>query len=90
MKTNCVTRLIKTKSPPKIQITQFIRKFGKIDNLNKLLFMEDGVPTYWYKNASKCLNENLSGRCIGIGGPQDWNFTWPRRSPEMTTMDYFL
>ena len=62
MKTNCVTWLIKTKILLKLQKTQFIRKFGKLENSNKLIFMQDGAPTYWSTNVSKWLNENLAGR----------------------------
>ena len=43
MKTNCVTWLIKTKSPTNLQRAQFVREFGKIDNSNKLVFMQDGA-----------------------------------------------
>ena len=40
MRKNCVTWLIKTKSLPKLQGTEFIRKFGKLENSNKLIFMQ--------------------------------------------------
>ena len=49
IKTNCVTWLTKTESPLKLQRAQFIRKFGKLENSNKLIFMQDGAP----QNSSK-------------------------------------
>ena len=70
--------------------TQFIRKFGKLKNSDQLVFMQDGAPPHWSTNVRKWLNENLPGRWIGRGGPQDCNVTWPPRSPDMTPMDYFL
>ena len=59
MKTNCITWLIKMKSPMKLQRTQLIRKFGKLKNSNKQITMQDGAPTHWSTNESKWLNENL-------------------------------
>ena len=78
------------KSPTKLQRIPFIRKFGKLKNSNKRIFMEDGAPTQWSTNVSKWLNENLPGRRIGRGGPQDCNISWPPRSPDITSLDYFL
>ena len=62
IKTTCVTWLMKTKSPTELRRTEFIRKFGKLDNSNKLIFMQDGSPTHWSINVSKWLKENLPGR----------------------------
>ena len=48
--TNCGTGLIKTKSSSKIQSNKCIRKFGKLDNSNKLIFIQDGAPPHWSTN----------------------------------------
>ena len=90
IKTNFVNWLMKTKSPSKLRRTNFLRKFGKLKNSNKHIFMQDGSPTHWSTNVSKWLNENLPGRWIGRGGQQDCNISWTPRSPDITPLNYFL
>ena len=52
--------------------------------------MKDGAPPHWFTNVRNWLNENLPGRWIGRGGPQDCNITWLPRSPAITSMECFL
>ena len=66
--TNCVTWLIKTKSPSKLQRIKFIRNFDKLKSSNKLIFTQDRASTRWFTNVSKWLNKNLPERWIGRGG----------------------
>ena len=73
-------------SPTKLQRTQFICKFGKLENSYKLIFMQDEAPAHWFTNVMKWLNENFPRRGIGRGGSQDCNITWPTKSPVMTPM----
>ena len=58
MKINCFNWLIKPKSLSKLQLTQFTRKFGKLETSNKLIFIQYGAPTHRSTNVSKCKNEN--------------------------------
>ena len=51
--------------------------------------MQDGAHPHWFTNVRNWLNENLPGRWIGRGGPQDYNITWPPVSV-MTPTEYFL
>ena len=51
-----------------------------------LIFMHDGAPSHFSRVARAWLNSNYPKSCIGHLGP----IIWPRRSPNLTPMDFFL
>ena len=53
---------------------------------NKMIFQQYGAPPHFPTEARTWLNEKFNGRWIGRGGP----ISWPRRSPDLTPLDFFL
>lgn len=56
------------------------------DIKQNLLFQLDGAPAHFHQDVRACLNETFPERWIGRGGP----IHWPARSPDLTSMDFFL
>jgi hypothetical protein len=51
-----------------------------------IFFQQDGAPCHYASNVRRLLNDVFPGKWIGRAGP----IAWPRRSPDLTPMDYFL
>jgi hypothetical protein len=47
---------------------------------------QDRAPLHWPLDVQWALNATFLGRWIGRDGPTDW----PPRSPDITTLDFFL
>jgi hypothetical protein len=55
------------------------------------IFQQDGAPLHWHSYVRCFLNEVLPRRRIGRGGPNDLMlYSWPPRSPDFTTCDFFF
>lgn len=52
----------------------------------EMWFMHDGAPAHFSVLAREYLDENYENRWIGRGGPQ----SWPARSPDLNSLDFFL
>jgi len=44
------------------------------------------APPHYTRHVREYLNEYFPNRCLGHGGP----VAWPPRSPNLTTLDYYL
>lgn len=53
---------------------------------NRMWFMHDGAPAHFSVLAREYLNQNFNNRWIGRGGTE----SWPARSPDLNSLDYFL
>lgn len=53
---------------------------------NRLWLQQDGAPAHFSINVRRYLDENLTGRWIGRGGP----IAWPPRSPDLSINDFWL
>ena len=51
-----------------------------------IIFQQDGAPPHWGLHVCGFLNETFPDRWIGRDGP----IPWPPRSPDITTLDFFL
>jgi hypothetical protein len=60
---------------------QLLEDFGQT-----LIFQQDGAPPHYHRSVNDFLNETVPERWIGRGGPT----AWPPRSPDLTSMDFFL
>jgi hypothetical protein len=60
---------------------QLLEDFGET-----LIFQQDGAPPHYHNSVTGFLNETFPNRLIGRGGPT----TWPPRSSDLTSMDFFL
>jgi len=49
-------------------------------------FQHDGAPPHYNQHVRDYLNESFPNRWLGRGGP----IAWPPRSPDLTTIDYYL
>jgi hypothetical protein len=52
----------------------------------RLIFQQDGAPPHFANAVRDCLNERFPHGWIGRGGP----VSWPPRSPDLTSPDFFL
>jgi len=52
----------------------------------QMIFQHDGAPAHFYREVRNYLDEAYPGRWIGRGGP----IAWPPRSPDLTSLDFFL
>ena len=57
-----------------------------IDSQPTIIFQQDGAPPHWVLRVRQFLKETFSDRWIGRDGP----ISWPPRSPDITTLDFFL
>jgi len=53
---------------------------------NRIWYQHDGAPAHFSQAVRGYLDETYPGRWIGRGGP----VSWPPRSPDLTSLDYFL
>jgi len=49
-----------------------------------MYFQHDGAPPHYTRHVREYLNESFPNRWLGRGGP------WPRRSPDLTPLYYYL
>lgn len=56
------------------------------NNIENVMFQQDGAPPHYYRPVSDFLNGHFPGRWIGRRGPVEW----PARSPDLTPLDFFL
>ena len=56
------------------------------ENIEELIFMQDGVPRHFATVVREWLNEHFPGRWLARRGPHEW----PARSPDLTPCDFFL
>ena len=57
-----------------------------IDFQPTIIFQQDGAPPHWGLHVREFLNKTFPNRWIGRDGP----IPWPPRSPDITTLDFFL
>jgi hypothetical protein len=61
------------------------------DELQKIIFQQDGAPPHFLNGVREWLNDFVPYRWIGRHGPNDLVFLrWPPRSPDLTPCDFFL
>lgn len=53
---------------------------------NRMWFQHDGAPAHFSIDVRNYLNATFGARWIGRGGP----VPWPPRSPDLSSLDYFL
>ena len=51
------------------------------------IYQQDGAPPHYALEVRKFLNYNFPGQWIGRGSE---TIAWPPRSPDLTTLDFFL
>ena len=51
-----------------------------------MYFQHDGAPPHYTRHVKGYLNESFPNRWLGRGGP----VAWPPRSPDLTSLDYYL
>ena len=56
------------------------------ENIEDLIFMQDGPPPHFAIVVREWLNAHFPGRWMGRRGPHEW----PSRSPNLTPCDFFL
>ena len=56
------------------------------ENIEELIFMQDGAPPHFATVVREWLNEHFPGRWLDRRGPHEW----PARSPDLTPCDFFL
>lgn len=56
------------------------------ENVEDLIFMQDGTPPHFDVVVREWLNAHFPGRWMGRRGP----YEWPARSPDLTPCDFFL
>lgn len=56
------------------------------DNIENMVFMQDGAPPHFASNVRQWLDNRFPGRWLGRRGPHEW----PARSPDLTPCDFFL
>lgn len=56
------------------------------DNINDLIWMQDGAPPHFALIVREWLDRHFPGRWLGRRGPHEW----PARSPDLTPCDFFL
>ena len=56
------------------------------DNIDDLIFMQDGAPPHFALTVRAWLDQHFSGRWLGRRGPHEW----PPRSPDLTPCDFYL
>ena len=56
------------------------------DNLEDLIFMQDGAAPHFHKDVREWLDTTFPERWLGRRGPHKW----PARSPDLTPCDFFL
>jgi len=61
------------------------------EDSESFIFQQDGAPPHFHFDAHAHLNANLPGRWIGRASHNDSPLlSWPPRSPDLTSCDYFL
>ena len=53
---------------------------------SQMHIQHDGAPPQYTRHVREYLNESFPNRWLGRGGP----IAWPQRSPDLTTLDYYL
>ena len=56
------------------------------ENIDDLVFVQDGVPPYFAPTLRARLDQHFPGRRLGRRGPHEW----PPRSPYLTPFDFYL
>ena len=56
------------------------------ENIDDLIFVQDGVPPHFALIIRARLDQHFSGRWLGRRGPHEW----PPRSPYLTPIDFYL
>ena len=56
------------------------------DNIEDLIFMQDGAPPHFAIVVRENLNARFPGKCMGRRG----SYEWPARSPDLTPYSFFL
>ena len=56
------------------------------DNIEDLIFMQDGAPPHFAIVVREWLNAQFPGKWMGRRGSHEW----PARSPDLTPCDFFL
>lgn len=56
------------------------------ENINDVIFMQDGAPPHFSLSVRQWLDAHFPGRWLGRRGPHEW----PARSPDLTPCDFFL
>ncbi len=56
------------------------------DRQPRIIWQQDGAPPNWALTVCAALDVTFPGRWIGRDGP----ILWPRRSPDITPLDFFL
>ena len=59
--------------------------FG-LDNIDNLIFMQDGAPPHFAITVHAWLDQHFSGKWMGQHRPHKW----PTRSPDLTSCDFYL
>ena len=53
---------------------------------SQMYFQHDGAPPHYTRHVREYINESFPNRWLGRGGP----VAWPPRSPDLTTLDYYI
>ena len=56
------------------------------DNIEDLIFMQDGAPPHFAIVVREWLNAQFPGKWMGRRG----SYEWPARNPDLTPCDFFL
>lgn len=70
-------------------LTDFVEPFLQslpITERSKVWYQQDGAPPHYSKLARDCITEIFGSQWISRGGPVNW----PPRSPDLTSLDFFL
>ena len=70
----------------KILKNQILPQLQQLPNLHDFYFQQDGAPPHYSKGVREYLDETFPLTWIGQRGPIDW----PKRSPDLTPMDFFF
>lgn len=74
----------------KNQLDQFLWRYvyhKKLeDHQPKVMFQQDGAPSKWTRTVWEFLVMHFPGGWVGRDGP----ISWPTRSPDITTSDFYL
>ena len=66
-------------------LEQFV--YPKVDALQpSITYQQDRVPPHWSMDVRRSLNATFPNRWIG----RDGRISWPPRSPDLTSLDFFL
>ena len=64
----------------------FIPEVRKMKKMHSIVFRQDGAPPHFAADVRRFLDKTLPGRWIGRSGP----IRWTPRSPDLTSLNFFL